>query len=250
VKIPGGIASTVWTPNTLSIAPQFWFPPTGINGGTLVNGAEITSWSDYGPNAYAPVAIGATGNRLIVATGALNGFAAAIGNGSHQGLDVPDAQGFTLTSNNIYSVFAIVKWTASAAQNAFFGLGYNNGFPWGLETNSGSTPPDQFWNAFTGGNGKSTFVPTFGTYYCIVIVNNAGIETGYVNGISYAMPITGATYPSGQVGFTLGNYSNTVFPFSVLFNGGLVDIALYNAALGLTDINGLHSYSINTYALP
>lgn len=250
MKIPGGIASTAWTPNTLSIPPQFWFPPAGINGGTLVNAADITSWSDFGPNAYAPAPIGIAGNRLVVATAALNGFAAASGNGAKQGLVVPDASGFTLTNNNIYSVFAVLKWTASAGKNSFFGLGYNNGFPWGLDTNSSSTPPDQLWNDFTGGSGKSAFVPVFGTYYCVVIVNNAGAETVYVNGTAYAMPISGVTYPTGQVGFTLGNYSNTVFPFAALFNGNLVDIALYNGALGLADITGLHTYSINTYALP
>lgn len=250
MKIPGGIASTVWTPNTLSVPPQFWFAPTGINGGTLVNGADVTSWTDFGPNAYVPAAIGGAGARLTVATGALNGFASANGNGSHHGLLV--TPGFTLSTTNSYSVFAVVSWAAGAGQNSYFGFGYSDNFPWGLGIYASSAPANQLWNFLTAAaNAKSTFVPSFGTYYGIVIVNNAGTVTGYVNGTSYAMPVTGSpTYPSGPTGFTIGDFSNTVAPFNNFLNGNLVDIAFYQGPLGPTDINGLHTYSINTYALP
>src|ERR1700680_4136946 len=239
MRIPGGVAQ-VRTPGTLSIAPQFWFPPAGINGGNPVNGADVTAWTDFGPNGYVPSAIGGAGNRLTVVTNALNGYAVANGSGAHDGLVVPDASGFALGSSNTYTVFAIASWTGSRSQNSFFGLQYSSGFPWGLGLD-GST--NQLWNFFTGGNAKSTFVPSFGTYYCIIIENNAGTVTGYVNGISYSMPITGTpTYPSGTIGFTLGDYANLV-PFHNYLYGNLVDIALFNGALTSADRDNLHAYS-------
>jgi hypothetical protein len=248
MRIPGGI-TPIATPGTLSLPAQFWFAPAGINGGTLVNGADVTAWTDWGPNGYVPTAIGGAGARLTVVTGALNGYPAANGSGTKHGLSVPDTSGFTLSASNTYTIFAVASWTGNQAANSFFGIGYNNVFPWGIGLD-GTT--NQLWNFFTAGNGKASFVPTFGTYYGIIIENNAGTVTGFVNGASYSMPISGGTptYPSGQIGFTLGDYSNTRFPYNNFLYGNLVDIALYNGALTNSDLLNLRAYCQITYGLP
>ncbi len=232
----------IYNPLQLSLPPIFWFNPSGISG---ANGADMTTWTDAGPNSLVPAATGGAGNRPTVATNSLNGRTTAA-TANLQGLQIPSSPGVSYTSKDTWSLFAVVKWTAvGASENNFATLdnGLGAGFRTGLDHSTGNyllVYPNV-------GNFLSGNSPTLNVFHCVVLTANAGVLSVSIDGTAYSLGthIMAATSNPASfnlcMGFNFGGY---------LFQGNLADIAFYNGTLTGTDLSKLHIYSQITYGTP
>lgn len=228
------------TPLKTSIAPIFWFPPAGISG---ADGADMTTWTDFGPNGYVPAAFSGAGNRPTVKKNAINGQTAAANDGTKNGLQIPSTPGITLTSKDTWTLFAVVQWAGTGSGGyASLANGLNFGFRVGLQTTSDKaliTYPNV--GNFISGSALSLNIP-----HCIIFRANASVMDVTIDGAATSLGTNSMTATSFPCIFDLCTaVENQQSTFAI--NGYLPDIAFYNGALNSADLALLRAYAKSIY---
>jgi Concanavalin A-like lectin/glucanases superfamily len=242
-----GLALPTSAPMTRSILPYLWLNPDGISG---ADGSDIASWTDSGLWGIGNAAQGGSGNRLTVEASSLNGYTVAKGSKKlglqNNAAGSNDPSPIYLASTNSWTLYAIVYWSTitGITENDFcaIGNGSSNGFRFGLNSSGYFTITIPNVGNF---NGSNAVAPSLNTWHTVVVQNNAGALTVYVDGSSYSFGTHTTTYAPTTFRIGEGYTGSSAYAFQ----GKLAEIAIYNGVLGSSDISALHSYATSKYGI-
>lgn len=203
------------------------------------DGDAIGRWSDKSGEAHH-VTQATAGNKPTYKTGVQNGLSVIRGDGNDF-LNVPN-----LSLSNSSTIFAVVRWLSSSADGGILGGKSNNDHQfWRDEFASG----DRMGIAVNGAAivAYGTHLPATNTGYAYMWRYNSGTSahTVHVDGVS-DISVT-ASLGAGvlQPDFIFAANTSTAKNLT----GDIGEIAIFNSALGTTDVNSMESYLATKWGL-